>query len=96
MNTDDKTLEIYYIASTGHDCYDEDEQGRELHTITRTNTLRIITCKDFKDAKRQYNEIMEANADNPPYDIYKVLCICYKKSKEILPKQMFYGDDEVE
>ena len=43
-------------------------------------------------AKEIYDSILDANADNPPYDEYSIIVIYWKNSKEIIPRDYFNYD----
>jgi hypothetical protein len=74
----------------GDDHYWEEDRGEgsygyEHHSIRGKTTISLVECKDPADANKKYEEIMDRNADNPPYDKYDVVLAYWTISREHIP-----------
>lgn len=96
--SEEKTYVIIYKSTHKHDVYYEDpnsDYGNEQHYLegkTSVNTKEVV---GFSAMQKECEEIGEANADNPPYDEYHVVCVYEKDTKEDVPKSYWYPDHDV-
>ena len=80
------------IESKGNDEYYEINQEADYSTEGHRikSTTRYVEFKTtYERAKEMYNEYMEQNADNPPYDTYKIIVAYDENTREVLALDMF-------
>jgi len=68
----------------GKDSYDEDDNGNETHSIEGVPKIDFVDCGP-ENLQKKAKEILEANADNPPYDYYHIIAVYDIDTMEIIP-----------
>lgn len=77
---------IVFVVAERHQHEVEDEEGNLfLDGECKVSFVEV----SVSEAKKKYEEILEANADNPPYDSYDVKMAYWKEGRVLLPLDMF-------
>lgn len=76
------------IETKQYDDYYEDDNGNEQHTLKGASVVYHHT-EPLSKAKEFYNNYLEQNADNPPYDTYSIKLAYYEGNNELVSLRQF-------
>lgn len=88
--TNTETITFVCIESHSEEHYEE-EFGREQCFINTTSKVAFHEVP-FDNAKEFYDSYLDRNADNPPYDAYKIKLAYHTETKEVISLQ-YYRDE---
>jgi hypothetical protein len=88
QNWESEHITFVCIASHGQDAYFEDPIQGECHTIERESKVHFESVH-VSEAQKFYDNYLEQNADNPPYDRYDIKMAYWTKTREPVSLRQF-------
>lgn len=93
----DKKITMVFEWKHSTDDYYEDDFGHECHTLNSEHKIDIFDVDGIIKASKIYRDILESNADDPPYREVKFIKAWFTESKEPIPKhylEHYYEEEE--
>ena len=84
---------IVYRATEQKEVYSEDDNGNEQ--VYLYGTTKILT-RETTTPQKDFEDIGELNANNPPYDIFEVIAVFNKDTREEIPLISFYNSERID